>query len=155
MSRNAGLEESADETRGCRRPVLAAGGECRLPPLGLSVWVVRRLTLAGSTDCLLVDLFGPAGGGPGGQVTSSESREAIGGVRVGWVHGERAGHHTDALGRECIPSISINQQPMFIGAQIMYPHRPVSTSSFMPCGGPVGASLPPSPPSLSGHSCSS
>ena len=48
-----------------------------MPPLGLSVWVVRRVTLAGNANCLLVD----GGGDKGVQVTSSESRAAIGSVR--------------------------------------------------------------------------
>ena len=47
--------------------------------------------------------FPCGGGGPGGEVTVSQGRAAIERVRrhdeVGWVHGERAGHHTDALGR--------------------------------------------------------
>ena len=60
--------------------------------------MVRRVALAGSADCLLVDL-----GGPTGVARVCESRAAIGSVRHhiegGWVHGERAGHHTDALGQ--------------------------------------------------------
>jgi hypothetical protein len=35
--------------------------ECRLPPLRLGVWVVSRVTLAGSALCPLADLGGPVG----------------------------------------------------------------------------------------------
>jgi hypothetical protein len=72
--------------------------ECRLPPRGLGVWVASRVSLAGSALCPLADLGGPWVG----QVVSG-SGEATEGVRyhieVGWVHGESAGLHTDALGQ--------------------------------------------------------
>ena len=61
--------------------------------------MVRRVTLAGIDNCPLVDL----GGQTGGQVTVREGRLAIESVRhrieVGQVHGDRAGHHADALGQ--------------------------------------------------------
>ena len=43
--------------------------------------MASRVTLAGSADCPLVDLGGPAVGGPGRQVTVSEGRSAIESVR--------------------------------------------------------------------------
>jgi hypothetical protein len=43
--------------------------------------VVRRVTLAGSADCPLVDSGGPARVGPGGQITASQGRSAIESVR--------------------------------------------------------------------------
>ena len=93
LSRSAGFDQSADETRISR--CLLSTCSCSLPPLGLGVWVVRRATLAGSSDCPLVDFRGPAWGGQGGQVTVSEDRATIESVsdriEVGWVHGERAG----------------------------------------------------------------
>jgi hypothetical protein len=61
--------------------------------------VVRRVTLVGSAVCPLVDLGGPAGGSPGGQVTVGGGRGAMARhyAEAGWVHGETAGHHAGAL----------------------------------------------------------
>ena len=79
----------------CHRPVLAVcplldlvsgwpdgytRGECRLPPLGLGIWVVRRLHSHGGR--LPPDGLGWAGRGrTGGEVKVSKGRVAIESVR--------------------------------------------------------------------------
>ena len=61
--------------------------------------MVSRVTLAGSALCPRADLGGPVG--QAGYM--GREWEATKGVRrhieVNWVHGERAGHHADALGQ--------------------------------------------------------
>ena len=47
----------------------------------------RRVTLAGSADCLLVDLGGPAGDGPGGRLGRAgvELQSSVIGTMLRWV----------------------------------------------------------------------
>jgi hypothetical protein len=72
-----------------------------IAPLGLGVWVVRRVHSQGAPTAPSWTWVGRRGGGPGGQATVSHGRAAIERVghqaEEGWVHGERTGHHAGAL----------------------------------------------------------